>query len=179
MTAGLGLKLKSSETPIFSKPVKFSHSSLCQNFIRFSPSPSISINFSEEAMERLLYSSSPTHFTKTQLKFSPFCSRLAPIDSQKLGFFRSSSSESKRVSSVSCKYESPTHFSHPSSSELNDSHSPTPHRVDSPDESMPSSNFLKQIAKGTIEGKKVIFFLILNFFSVFDFCLWGFFISVK
>lgn len=107
-------------------------------------------------MERLLYSSSPTHFTKTHLKFSPFGSRLSPIDSPKLAFFCSSRSESKRVGSVSCKYENPSHLSHPSSSELNDSRSLTPHRVDSPNESMPSSNFLKQIAKRTTEGKKAI-----------------------
>lgn len=107
-------------------------------------------------MERLLYSSSSTHFTKTHLKFSPFRSRLSLIDSPKLGFFRSSRSESKRVGPVSCKYKKPSHFSHPSSSESNDSHPLTPHLVDSPNESLPSSNFLKQIAKGTIVGKKAI-----------------------
>lgn len=121
---------------------------------------------SPEAMERLLYSSSPTH-----LQFSPLKPRLAPFCSPKLGFFPLSRPDYKRFTSVACRNENSSQFFYSSSSKLNSLKSISP-RVDSPNDAIPNSTSLKQIATSAVEQKKVCsswkrkcFYLIYSFFE--------------
>ncbi|XP_044508704.1 uncharacterized protein LOC123227669 [Mangifera indica] len=101
-------------------------------------------------MERLLYSSSPTH-----LQFSPLKPRLAPFCSPKLGFFPLSRPDYKRFTSVACRNENSSQFFYSSSSKLNSFKSISP-RVDSPNDIIPNSTSLKQIATSAVEQKKAI-----------------------
>ncbi|KAJ0076609.1 hypothetical protein Patl1_36017 [Pistacia atlantica] len=100
-------------------------------------------------MERLLYSSSPTH-----LKFSPLKPPLARFDPPKLGLFPLSRPDSRRFSSISCKKENPSQFCYSSSSKLNNLQSTSSSREDSLGESIPSAPSVKQIAASAVGQKK-------------------------
>ncbi|KAK4847765.1 hypothetical protein QYF36_005634 [Acer negundo] len=126
-------------------------------------------------MERILYSSSPTHFTKTHLKSSPFLPRLPRFDSPQLRFLPKSRPESRRLNSISCKNGNFPHFSPSSSSslsslsssKLNNSHSvpPPPPSVDLPNESVPDTRAVerkKAIAAGTFVALSAILAFLIH-----------------
>ncbi|KAH7574887.1 hypothetical protein JRO89_XS02G0017700 [Xanthoceras sorbifolium] len=104
-------------------------------------------------MERLLYSSSTTHFGKTHLQSSAFLPRLTRFDPPQLGFLPKSRPVFRRVNSISCKNESFSHFSPSSSSswsslsKLNNLQSlspPPPPRVDAPNVSAPDTRAVER-----------------------------------
>ncbi|KAL5788861.1 hypothetical protein ACOSP7_005810 [Xanthoceras sorbifolium] len=129
-------------------------------------------------MERLLYSSSTTHFGKTHLQSSAFLPRLTRFDPPQLGFLPKSRPVFRRVNSISCKNESFSHFSPSSSSswsslsKLNNLQSlspPPPPRVDAPNVSAPDTRAVerkKAIATGTFVAlSAIIAFLIHPIFA--------------
>lgn len=109
-----------------------------------------------EAMERLLYSSSPTPF-KLRPKNSPFVHhRLCGFDSAKLGFLRPTRPESKRFGSFSCKRKNPSSSSSSCSSSASSNSLALPSSlVGSPAGSLPKSHFLKRVSVGTSDQQKV------------------------
>ncbi|KAL5856113.1 hypothetical protein ACOSQ4_005915 [Xanthoceras sorbifolium] len=129
-------------------------------------------------MQRLLYSSSTTHFGKTHLQSSAFLPRLTRFDPPQLGFLPKSRPVFRRVNSISCKNESFSHFSPSSSSswsslsKLNNLQSlspPPPPRVDAPNVSAPDTRAVerkKAIATGTFVAlSAIIAFLIHPIFA--------------
>ncbi|KAM1137031.1 hypothetical protein PS2_034820 [Malus domestica] len=109
-------------------------------------------------MERLLSSSPPTPL-KLHLKPSPFLSRLARIDSAKLGFPASQLPNLRRVRLVSCKHQNPSPFSSGSPSSSAPSNilpSLSSNRAGSPNGSEPKSQILNQIATRDSKQRKAI-----------------------
>ncbi|KAG6711925.1 hypothetical protein I3843_05G074600 [Carya illinoinensis] len=108
-----------------------------------------------EAMERLLYSSSPTPF-KLHPKRALFVPRFGGLDSARLGFLQTIPSDSRRVSSFSCKNDDPSPSSSCSSSGLRNSPALPSSRLGSPNGPVRKPHLLKQIAVGTTEQRKVV-----------------------
>lgn len=101
-------------------------------------------------MERLLYSSSPTHFKLIQ-KPQPFLPRLARFHAPKPNL----PSLSRRVCSISCKSENPSPISSSQSGSSKNSPPFVSPRVDSANGSIPRSDFLKLVAGGFGSSKAI------------------------
>lgn len=122
-------------------------------------------------MERLLYSSSPTHFRVVQ-KPHPSLSRLARFDAPKPNLPSLTRREGRRVLSISCKSVNPSQISSSQSGSSKNSPPPlqTPHRVDSANGSKPRTDFLNLVAAGGSKSSKAISagtFMVLSAVIVF------------
>ncbi|XVF67947.1 hypothetical protein PTKIN_Ptkin10aG0162900 [Pterospermum kingtungense] len=108
-------------------------------------------------MERLLYSFSPTRLEVSR-KPSHLLSHHTRFDSSKPHLLPSLTRppQLRRVISISCKADNPSHFSSPQSNPRHELPSLGFSRVDSTNECTPTTNFLKIFAIGASTQKKAI-----------------------